>query len=88
MSNQQTLANVFGLGESTTGKKWAILVAGSEEYYNHGHQDDICHAYNILKRGSLEDEKIFVFIYDDDIANHSNNPNAWHYNQSTEWFWY
>ncbi|KAI3505199.1 hypothetical protein L1887_27163 [Cichorium endivia] len=53
--------------------KWAVLVAGSNGYFNYRHQADICHAYQILKRGGLKDENIIVFMYDD-IANNSMNP--------------
>lgn len=34
---------------------------------------DVCHAYQILKRGGLKDENIIVFMYDD-IAHNSENP--------------
>ncbi|KAI3505198.1 hypothetical protein L2E82_47615 [Cichorium intybus] len=53
--------------------KWAVLVAGSRGYYNYRHQADVCHAYQILKRGGLKDENIIVFMYDD-IANNTMNP--------------
>jgi glycosylphosphatidylinositol transamidase (GPIT) subunit GPI8 len=36
-------------------------------------QADICHAYQIMKKGGLKDENIIVFMYDD-IANHRENP--------------
>ncbi|GJR57078.1 ribonuclease H-like domain-containing protein [Tanacetum coccineum] len=55
------------------GINWALLVAGSNEYENYRHQADVCHAYQILKRGGLKDENIMVFMYDD-IANHRYNP--------------
>ncbi|CAH1453741.1 unnamed protein product [Lactuca virosa] len=53
--------------------KWAVLVAGSNGYSNYRHQADVCHAYQILKRGGLKDENIIVFMYDD-IANNTMNP--------------
>ncbi|XP_073157327.1 legumain [Henckelia pumila] len=53
--------------------RWAVLVAGSNGYGNYRHQADICHAYQILKRGGLKDENIIVFMYDD-IANNDLNP--------------
>ncbi|XP_045795739.1 vacuolar-processing enzyme-like [Trifolium pratense] len=65
------LDHVFGHG--TIGKKWALLVSGSYGYENYRHQADVCHAYQILKRGGLKDENIIVFMYDD-IANHPENP--------------
>ncbi|MBA0637882.1 hypothetical protein Godav_021958 [Gossypium davidsonii] len=46
-------------------KIWAVLVAGSNGFVNYRHQADICHAYQILKNGGLEDENIIVFMYDD-----------------------
>ncbi|KAM2178309.1 hypothetical protein ACFX1R_033398 [Malus domestica] len=55
------------------GKRWAVLVAGSSGYDNYRHQADICHAYQILKKGGLKDENIIVFMYDD-IAYNSENP--------------
>ncbi|XP_061341865.1 vacuolar-processing enzyme-like [Gastrolobium bilobum] len=64
---------VHGYGNATTGKKWAILVAGSNEYENYRHQADVCHAYQILKEGGLRDENIIVFMYDD-IAFNPQNP--------------
>ncbi|KAH7564816.1 hypothetical protein ACOSQ2_021757 [Xanthoceras sorbifolium] len=56
-----------------TGKKWAVLVAGSVSWQNYRHQADVCHAYQILKKGGLKDENIIVFMYDD-IAFAEENP--------------
>lgn len=36
-------------------------------------QADICHAYQIMKKGGLKDENIIVFMYDD-IAFSKYNP--------------
>ncbi|MED6201442.1 hypothetical protein PIB30_095048, partial [Stylosanthes scabra] len=55
------------------GTKWALLVAGSNGFYNYRHQADICHAYQIMKNGGLKDENIIVFM-SDDIANNEENP--------------
>ncbi|GMI89892.1 gamma vacuolar processing enzyme, asparaginyl endopeptidase 3, legumain gamma [Hibiscus trionum] len=55
------------------GKRWAVLIAGSNGYENYRHQADICHAYQILRKGGLEDENIIVFMYDD-IAFNVYNP--------------
>ncbi|GFP88051.1 vacuolar-processing enzyme gamma-isozyme [Phtheirospermum japonicum] len=57
----------------SNGTRWAVLVAGSHHYLNYRHQADVCHAYQILKRGGLEDKHIIVFMYDD-IAHNSENP--------------
>ncbi|GAB2223030.1 hypothetical protein Droror1_Dr00017165 [Drosera rotundifolia] len=55
------------------GTRWAVLIAGSDGYWNYRHQADICHAYQILKKGGLKDENIIVFMYDD-IADNEENP--------------
>lgn len=39
----------------------------------HDLQADICHAYQIMKKGGLKDENIVVFMYDD-IAFNKDNP--------------
>jgi len=57
----------------TEGKKWALLIAGSNTWGNYRHQADIYHSYQIMKAGGLADENIIVFHYDD-IANNSENP--------------
>lgn len=56
-----------------SGTKWALLIAGSAGYGNYRHQADICHAYQLLKRGGLKDENIVVFM-EDDIAYNPDNP--------------
>ncbi|KAE8688975.1 Vacuolar-processing enzyme [Hibiscus syriacus] len=55
------------------GTKWAILIAGSNGYWNYRHQADVCHAYQLLRNGGLNDENIVVFMYDD-IAFNVENP--------------
>ncbi|KAL8166511.1 hypothetical protein V2J09_008010 [Rumex salicifolius] len=64
-----------GAGGVVTGgvTNWAVLVAGSNGFINYRHQSDICHAYQILKKGGLKDENIIVLMYDD-IANNTENP--------------
>ncbi|KAJ4846549.1 hypothetical protein Tsubulata_013552 [Turnera subulata] len=58
---------------SKVGTRWAVLVAGSNGYGNYRHQADVCHAYQLLRKGGLKEENIIVFMYDD-IANHELNP--------------
>ncbi|WZZ51517.1 hypothetical protein YC2023_051624 [Brassica napus] len=59
--------------EDTIGARWAVLIAGSSGYGNYSHQADVCHAYQILRKGGLKEENIVVMMYDD-IANHPLNP--------------
>jgi len=54
-------------------KQWALLVAGSNYWYNYRHQADICHAYQVLHAHGIPDENIVVMMYDD-IANNTANP--------------
>lgn len=78
---QETLTKAFGHSKhsspssnaTSVGTNWAVLVAGSNGFGNYRHQADICHAYQILKRGGVKDENIVVFMYDD-IANNDENP--------------
>ncbi|KAK9806827.1 hypothetical protein WJX72_004028 [[Myrmecia] bisecta] len=56
-----------------TGDVWAVLIAGSSGWGNYRHQADVCHAYQILKQGGLNDDNIIVMM-EDDIANNAMNP--------------
>lgn len=62
-----------GIEDDSVGTRWAVLIAGSSGYGNYRHQADVCHAYQIMKKGGLKDENIIVFMYDD-IANNEENP--------------
>ncbi|XP_020222250.2 vacuolar-processing enzyme [Cajanus cajan] len=59
--------------DNDQGTRWAILLAGSNGYWNYRHQADVCHAYQILRKGGLKEENIIVFMYDD-IAYNEENP--------------
>ncbi|KAK8761365.1 hypothetical protein V5799_027370 [Amblyomma americanum] len=59
--------------KSSEPKLWALLVAGSNGYYNYRHQADICHAYHVLSNHGIPDERIVVMMYDD-IVNSTENP--------------
>ncbi|XP_022540752.2 legumain [Astyanax mexicanus] len=55
------------------GKNWAVIVAGSNGWYNYRHQADACHAYQILHKNGIPDEQIVVMMYDD-LAQNEENP--------------
>merc|ERR1711942_217561 len=55
------------------GVHWALIIAGSNGWFNYRHQADICHAYQLLRKNGIPDERIIVMMYDD-IAHNSNNP--------------
>ncbi|XP_022131350.1 vacuolar-processing enzyme-like [Momordica charantia] len=59
--------------DDSVGTRWAVLIAGSNGYWNYRHQADICHAYQLLRKNGLKDENIIVFMYDD-IAFNPENP--------------
>jgi len=58
---------------NTKANHWALLVAGSNGYYNYRHQADIAHAYQIMKRNGIPEDHIIVMMYDD-VANSNQNP--------------
>ncbi|KAF5743206.1 vacuolar processing enzyme a [Tripterygium wilfordii] len=59
--------------DDSTGTRWAVLIAGSNGYWNYRHQADVCHSYQLLRKGGLKEENIIVFMYDD-IAYNEENP--------------
>ncbi|KAL6850392.1 hypothetical protein ACP4OV_021019 [Aristida adscensionis] len=59
--------------EENVGTTWAVLVAGSNGFENYRHKADMCHTYQILRKGGLKEENIVVFMYDD-MAYNTQNP--------------
>lgn len=66
-------ANEDGVGTKDKGVHWAIIVAGSNGWYNYRHQADACHAYQIMRKHGIPAERIVLMMYDD-LANNSENP--------------
>ncbi|KAK9819348.1 hypothetical protein WJX74_009216 [Apatococcus lobatus] len=60
-------------GNRTKVVDWALLVAGSGGWGNYRHQADVCHAYQVLRNGGLDDDHIVVMMADD-LANNIMNP--------------
>ena len=59
---------------SSSSTNWAVLIAGSNGYYNYRHQADISHSYQILRKlGNFPDKNIIVMMYND-IVNNTENP--------------
>jgi len=52
---------------------WAVVVAGSNQYYNYRHQADACHAMKLLHKNGIPLTNIINMVYDD-IANDPSNP--------------
>jgi legumain len=63
---------LFGIS-LTSAANWAVLVAGSNGWYNYRHQADTCHAYQVLHKHGIADSNIVVFMYDD-LAQNPQNP--------------
>eukprot|EP00124_Ichthyophonus_hoferi_P003014 Ihof_evm4s235 gene=Ihof_evmTU4s235 len=53
---------------------WAVLVAGSQGWYNYRHQADVAHAYKILIDNGYPRDHIITMMVDD-IAHNDRNPN-------------
>jgi len=66
-------AALAGLAAADTSNHWAVLVAGSNGYWNYRHQADTAHAYQIMKENGIPTDHIIHMAYDD-IANNSENP--------------
>lgn len=69
-------ANVLSFPDSGDGKDgvhWALIIAGSNEWYNYRHQADACHAYQIMRKHGIPESRIVTMMYDD-IAHNSENP--------------
>uniref|UniRef100_A0A5S6R4Q7 legumain n=1 Tax=Trichuris muris TaxID=70415 RepID=A0A5S6R4Q7_TRIMR len=58
--------------DDSTPKLWALLVAGSNEWWNYRHQADVCHAFQILRNHGVPEERIVVMMYDDIAYNKEN----------------
>lgn len=57
----------------TDAASWAVLAAGSSGYDNYRHQADLCHAYQILRRGGFPRDRIITMAVDD-VATADRNP--------------
>lgn len=64
---------IASLFVSALADNWAVLVAGSNGFWNYRHQSDIFHSYRILTSNGFDPNKIIVMAYDD-IAQSSSNP--------------
>lgn len=53
--------------------EWAMIIVGSNSWYNYRHQADGYHARKILIAHGIPDERLIMFVYDD-IAYNEQNP--------------
>jgi len=68
-----SFALIAAILHSCESKHWAVIIAGSNGWFNYRHQADTCHAYQVLHKHGIPDENIIVMMYDD-IANNRENP--------------
>ena len=54
-------------------ENWAVLVCGSNFFYNYRHHADIAHAYQILKKGGFSEEHIITMMFND-VPTDPENP--------------
>jgi len=52
---------------------WAVLIAGSRTWKRYRHQANVCHAYKLLRKNCVPENRIITFMYDD-IAYNIENP--------------
>ena len=69
----KSLALLSLLGMAVASDHWAVIVAGSNGWWNYRHQADACHAYQIVKKNGIPESNIILMAYDD-IANNPENP--------------
>ena len=67
------VVGLLGLTVAAPTDHWAVIVAGSNGYWNYRHQADSCHAYQVMKKNGIPEENIIHLAYDD-IANNPQNP--------------
>ncbi|KAI0239224.1 Legumain [Lamellibrachia satsuma] len=64
---------LHGTTETLVPKHWALIVAGSHQYKNYRHHANVCHAYHIMKKNGIPEERIVLMMYDD-VAYDPKNP--------------
>ena len=67
------VAALLGLVVASVQDHWAVIVAGSNGFWNYRHQADVCHAYQVMKRNGIPEDQIILMAYDD-IAHDPENP--------------
>ena len=73
MKNITFFLILLSLASLTLSDNFAVLVAGSNSWFNYRHQADVFHAYQMLLGKNFKAENIITMAFDD-IANNSRNP--------------
>eukprot|EP00123_Amoebidium_parasiticum_P015052 comp22759_c0_seq1/m.35547 comp22759_c0_seq1/g.35547 ORF comp22759_c0_seq1/g.35547 comp22759_c0_seq1/m.35547 type:complete len:455 (-) comp22759_c0_seq1:454-1818(-) len=61
------------VSKNSRGKNWAVIVVGSDGWFNYRHQADAAHAYQIFKKNGFPADNIIMMMADD-VANNDRNP--------------
>ena len=72
-SRYLALSAIAATAQAAASDHWAVIVAGSNGFYNYRHQADTCHAYQIMKDNGIPEDQIIHLSYDD-VANSRQNP--------------
>lgn len=67
------ILSMLGLALAEDIDHWAVLVTGSRGYANYRHHADVCHAYHIMRKNNIPEEKIITMSYND-VVNALENP--------------
>ena len=59
------LSAMAALTQAAASDHWAVIVAGSNGFYNYRHQSDTCHAYQVMKKNGIPEDQIIHLSYDD-----------------------
>ena len=73
LKHLEDLENDSGFAPGLASGNKAVLICGSEGWYNYRHQSDLLYVYNTLKKNNYNDDDI-ILIMRDDIAYHPRNP--------------
>ena len=66
-------ASLAAYAAAATTDHWAVLIAGSKDYWNYRHQADVAHAYQIVMENGIRNDHTIYMVYDD-IATNTDNP--------------
>lgn len=72
-SRYLALSAIAATAQAAASDHWAVIVAGSNGFYNYRHQADTCHAYQIMIDNGIPADQIIHLSYDD-VAKSSQNP--------------
>ena len=69
----KAFASAMLAATATASNHWAVIVAGSNSFWNYRHQADAHHAYNLMLKNGIPEENAIFFAFDD-VANSPLNP--------------